>query len=169
MLPISELKKLWNSLQGFYGSRWLVEYGELNGPLATVWARALDKISGEQLSAGLNACLKRDSPHPPSLPEFMRLCGYSQCEHQATLGYRTAPSDWAKNPMYADTPAQRCARLAEEMQAEAMVELEPRLSKAFPTDRSQIIASYWLSRMAAMGAVGKTVANTLFTAGKEVA
>lgn len=159
VLPISELKKLWNSLQGFYGSRWVVEYGELNGPLATVWARALGKITPEQLSAGMNACLERDSPHPPSLPEFMRLCGYSH-EHQAT-GYHTAPSDWAKKPMYADTPAQRCARLAEKMQAEAMVELEPRLSRALPTDHRQIIASYWLSRIAAIGAVGKTIATTL--------
>lgn len=40
----------------------------------TTWAEFLSEISPENLEWGVRACSKRNSPFPPTLPEFITLC-----------------------------------------------------------------------------------------------
>ncbi len=69
------MERLWDRMQALYGSRWLLEYGQVtaNGRLATIaeiWATALDGASKGQIAAALRKCLERDKDSPPTLPEF---------------------------------------------------------------------------------------------------
>jgi hypothetical protein len=82
--PIEKIiERLWNRMTGIYGKRWLAEYGpalDEAGKLAalsTVWGDALYDAPHEKIGRGINACMKRESPYLPSLPEFLRLCGHS--------------------------------------------------------------------------------------------
>lgn len=64
-----------------YGHRWTATFGETainaQGELtetAKTWASALRDVTGDQLAAGLRACLEREDTWPPALPEFKQLC-----------------------------------------------------------------------------------------------
>lgn len=115
------LARLWLQMHAMFGSRWLAEYGdatnasgELN-PVAEIWARGLDDCTNEQMAAGIKATLARDSQHPPTLPEFLRLCGARTGRQPAD----TRPRDLPALPAYSDTPGNRCAALARQLADEA--------------------------------------------------
>jgi len=58
-----------------YGSRWTSSYGDNpNEGAALTWAKGLAGLSGEQLAAGITACITCADPWPPSLPEFRMRC-----------------------------------------------------------------------------------------------
>lgn len=60
-----------------YGHRWTAPHGEspdAESGSAGTWAKGLAGISGRQLGAGLEACIVRADPWPPTLPEFRALC-----------------------------------------------------------------------------------------------
>jgi hypothetical protein len=159
------MSRLWDRMTAMYGSRWVVEYSDLStdsttlAPLAVIWAEALADIGNDAIAAGLRKCLDRDSPHPPSLPEFLRLCGRRKASaagaHQPRLTADFHPD------FYADTPSARCAQLAAELAESARIELAPRLAAVLPDDRRRVIAAYWLAKMAAIGPVGERVAEVL--------
>lgn len=157
------MRRLWDRMTAMYGSRWIVEYGDLSAggatlaPLAAIWSEALTDTGNDAIAAGLRACLDRDSPHPPSLPEFLRLCGRRKA---SAAGTPRLTADF--NPAYyADTPSARCAKLAAELAESARAELAPRLDAALPDDRRRVTAAYWLARMAGAGPVGERVAEVL--------
>ena len=113
--------RLWERMSALYGSRWAFEYGpgmDASGnlaPLASIWADALEDADNSAIAAGLRKCLDRDRDAPPTLPEFLRLCG-ARTGH----GSRdTRPPAMPALPPYADTPRQRMERLAEKLAAEA--------------------------------------------------
>lgn len=151
------LEKLWQHMTALYGCRWSVEYGfatsasgELE-PLAAVWANALDDLPNDALARGLRKLLARDSPHPPSLPEFLRLCG---------ARFNAPPSPPSNLPAlpaaaYADSPSQRCQRLAEMLAQQARRDLTPRVEQMLPHDRPKATLAYWQSLTAAALQAGK--------------
>ena len=71
---------LWQTLGDFYGTKWGEAFGsffDAKGQIShtvVTWSEALYEVTPERLRRGLNACLERDSPWPPTLPEFMKLC-----------------------------------------------------------------------------------------------
>lgn len=156
---IRRIQRLWERMNALYGSRWIVEYGEATrggelAPLAAVWAEALTDLSNTAIAAGLQKCLDRESPHPPTLPEFLRLCG--RPPSTSTLAQPAYHAATALSPSaYADPPASRCARLAGALAAQAETELKPRLASLLPSDHKPAMAAYWLSKIAAI-TTGKT-------------
>lgn len=42
--------------------------------VATTWATGLVGVTGEQMAAGLHACINREDAWPPTLPEFRTMC-----------------------------------------------------------------------------------------------
>ena len=60
-----------------YAHRWTAAHGEsvdAEGTSAGTWAKGLSGITGQQLAAGLEACIVRADSWPPTLPEFRALC-----------------------------------------------------------------------------------------------
>lgn len=164
--------RLWGRMSSMYGSRWGMEYGPALGQdgqsLATIaghWADALDDLANDRVAAGIRACLDRDNLNPPSLPEFLRLCGYRPksrlAAHQPFLA--ALPS-----PAYADSPRARCERLAAELQAQAEIDLYSRIAHYPPHERSQAVARYWMTKIAAIPGLGYTVSKALETANPEL-
>lgn len=113
--------QLWERMTALYGSRWAFEYGpdlDASGklaPLASIWADALEDADNSAIAAGLRKCLDRDRDAPPTLPEFLRLCG----ARTGTGSRDTRPPAMPALPPYADTPRARMERLAEKLAAEA--------------------------------------------------
>ena len=113
--------RLWERMTALYGSRWAFEYGpaveSLSGglaPIAAIWADALADADNSAIVAGLRKCLDRDRDNPPTLPEFLRLCG---ARTGTQIGDTRA--DQPCLPPYADTPRTRMERLAAELAEEA--------------------------------------------------
>ena len=61
----------------------------------------------------------------------------------------------------ADSPARRCAVLAETLAEIAEEELAPKTRPMLPPERKAAVRAYWLAQMAAMGAIGATVAAAM--------
>ena len=141
------MERLWDRMQALYGSRWLLEYGQVtaNGRLATIaeiWATALDGASNAQIATALRKCLERDKESPPTLPEFLRLCGarFNRAEPHEV-------SQIAGREIYAESLANKCARLAEEAAERAKDDLAVRLESALPDQRPDIIRTYWMAKI----------------------
>ena len=60
-----------------------------------------------------------------------------------------------------DSPARRCAVLAETLAEIASEELTPKIRPMLPPERKAAVRAYWLAQMAAMGAIGATVAAAM--------
>ncbi|MDQ7091777.1 MAG: hypothetical protein Q9M50_14270 [Methylococcales bacterium] len=54
-----------------YGHLWVSAYGDVPSEL---WAKAVARLSNDQIKRGLEACLDRDDSYPPNLPTFLKLC-----------------------------------------------------------------------------------------------
>lgn len=71
---------LWAALTSMYGKKFTDQFGEFcnaNGVTTNtvrIWSQSLSGIEPLRLERGLRACLERDSPWPPTLPEFVHLC-----------------------------------------------------------------------------------------------
>lgn len=61
----------------------------------------------------------------------------------------------------ADSPSRRCAVLAETLAEIAGEELTPKLRPMLPPERKSAVRAYWVMQMAAMGAIGATVAAAM--------
>lgn len=158
------MEQLWTRMRANYGSRWMLEYGEAleNGalaPVAEIWAKALDDVSNDRLAAGLRACLSRESDRPPTLPEFLRLCGANASGSSRASEYYSSPK--APGDTYRDTPSSRCAKLAERLQNQAEDEFMPSVSHLPAEDRKPLVAAYWTSKI---GAVMSGKADSVFPA-----
>lgn len=162
---IRRIERLWVNMNAFYGSRWLLEYGpatDQNGQLTSIseiWAKALDEADNSQIAVGIRKCVERDADYPPSLPEFLRLCGAGGMRRGGA--YALLPAAIAPKDNGRDTPRAKCDRLAAKLAEEAAIELKDRLSPDMPEEsRRAILRGYWLSRMGNNG-LGKTVATHL--------
>lgn len=152
---INRVSRLWTVMQAHFGSRWLLDYGDAIEPatghlgaIAAVWAATLETVSNNAIANGLKALLSRQSEYPPTLPEFMRLCGAripsTHASHQLLPG---APAQ--SNPNQSN-PDQRCALLSSALIDMAGTELTTRLTSVQPDDRKQVISSYWSTKLAAI-------------------
>ena len=68
-------------MSNLYGHKWIEQFGRFydeEGNIATTvntWAQALSRITPIRLHRGMNKCIhERQSPFPPTLPEFVQLC-----------------------------------------------------------------------------------------------
>lgn len=68
------IETLFGKFAEIYGHKWASSYGEIGNGSDATWAKGLAGLSGEQLAQGLSACLLRNDPWPPSLPEFRAMC-----------------------------------------------------------------------------------------------
>lgn len=158
------LTRLWERMAAMYGSRWELEYGPIataNGavaPLAAIWLESIAEVPSDAIATGLRKCMDRDSDRPPTLPEFLRLCGRRAA---AAMPCHKALSCDSHRPPPSDTPAQRCAQMAEFLAEVAQEELTPRLRPLLPDDRKAAVRAYWLSQIAASGGFGKTIAKAI--------
>lgn len=68
--------------------------------VAQTWATGLAKVTGEQLAAGLHACLERKGDFIPTLPDFRAMCVGVRAENAGAYRQYTAlpkpPKDKSK-------------------------------------------------------------------------
>ena len=145
--------RLWVRMAALYGSRWEIEYGPAGkdgalAPIAKVWGEALADVPPDRVGAALRYCMdERANEHPPTLPEFLRLC-------RATRKTPAAPPTpmLRLNPAaYADSPRARCAALAAQLAEHAQGDLGDRLQRtATDRQRDAIAKAYWMSQIGAL-------------------
>ncbi|MER2512317.1 MAG: hypothetical protein ABTR20_13420 [Candidatus Competibacter sp.] len=157
------MEQLWVRMQAMYGSRWLLEYGHLLSgndlaPMAEIWAKTLDDVSNDQIAVGLRTCMARESGHPPSLPEFLRLCG-ATARNPLPAYAEFVPSNQPVSEIYRDLPSARCARMAEQLAEESRQVLKGGPDSALPEDiRRQILHGYWMTKLGET-LIGKSLAT----------
>lgn len=73
--------RIWEFMINQYGRKWPEQFGEFYDPdgniTATVhhWAQALSRIPLNRIERAMTKCFQeRESPFPPTLPEFYKLC-----------------------------------------------------------------------------------------------
>jgi len=71
MLTENHIKKIWVKMTRVYGHKWSSNFGSSDDG---TWLSALKEIPEAMIVAGLNKCLTRQDPWPPSLPEFRQMC-----------------------------------------------------------------------------------------------
>lgn len=159
----ARLNRLWERMAALYGSRWEIEYGPVFSaagqlaPLAAIWAESIADLGNDQIANGLRKLLDREAERPPSLPEFLRLCGRRSMPSAPYHAQFPPPADPRR---YDSTPAQRCAELAAELERTAQTELYPRLEGLLPEDRKAAVKSYWMAKIARIGGMGTLVTGT---------
>lgn len=62
---------VWSRLVGCYGDSLIRKFGELP---PREWSSAIDELNDYQLRQGMRRMKFSGKPHPPSLPEFLKLC-----------------------------------------------------------------------------------------------
>lgn len=73
--PAPRMATFWRRMTDIYGHRWTAPHGESSeAGSGDTWAKGLAGVTPQQLAAGLEACIVRADPWPPTLPEFRALC-----------------------------------------------------------------------------------------------
>lgn len=73
--PQGRMATLWRRMTEIYGHRWTAAHGEsAEDGSGETWSKGLTGLSAQQLATGLEACIVRADPWPPTLPEFRALC-----------------------------------------------------------------------------------------------
>lgn len=79
--PATWLRRIWERMTALYGHAWVNLHGvtphDKTGALSLsgdTWARALDGLGGQQISAGIKACVAEGAEFPPSAPRFRAMC-----------------------------------------------------------------------------------------------
>ena len=70
-LTTEHIDLLWLRMAKIYGHKWTSSYGESDDG---TWLSALRCVTTEKVKHGLELCLARNDPWPPSLPEFIQMC-----------------------------------------------------------------------------------------------
>lgn len=153
--------RLWVRMAALYGSRWEIEYGPAGkdgalAPIARVWGDALAEVPPDRVGGALRYCMdERTSEHPPTLPEFLRLCRATAKKPSAAV-----PAMRLDPTVYADSPRARCEALAAKLAEDGRRDLKGRLEMA-ATDRQResMVKAYWMSKIGGMD-IGKALAKT---------
>lgn len=73
-LPDNWVEKLFTKFSLFYGTKFTAMWNGIDAEMVKrQWSESLAGITGEQLSAALQA-METQCPYPPTLPEFKILC-----------------------------------------------------------------------------------------------
>jgi hypothetical protein len=77
LLPKNLLNMIWAKMTDFYADKWTAKYGvDPASGAGETWAEELYGKNYKQIRAAISACLTRkDTGWPPTLPEFIVLCG----------------------------------------------------------------------------------------------
>lgn len=158
--PTHVIGRLWVRMAALYGSRWEIEYGPAGkdgrlAPIARIWADVLADVPPDRIAAAIRVCMEdRASEHPPTLPEFLRLCRARAKGAPPAKPPVTLPKEY-----YATTPSTRCAQLADHLRDQAQPALAERLERAAsPRQRDSIAKAYWMSQI---GGIDGRLAATL--------
>lgn len=72
---------IWEFMINLYGDKWIGQFGEFydeDGHVKAApnhWAQALSRVPLKAIDRGMMKCIQeRQSPFPPTLPEFYQLC-----------------------------------------------------------------------------------------------
>lgn len=75
------MAEFWITMISLYGKKWVDQYGDFINPankkiseIVMVWAEALADVDILRIERALRNCLSRESPFPPTLPEFKAMC-----------------------------------------------------------------------------------------------
>lgn len=83
----------------FYGHKWLASYGEnIEAGAGATWQRGLAGVTPAQIADGLRACLERDDPWPPTLPEFRKMCLPAASTQPSAEQWKSSRADPMKMP-----------------------------------------------------------------------
>lgn len=112
MLHDSWVEKLFQKFEDFYGAKWAAQYGDFpRQRVKQTWAEELAGFSdmGGAIAQALNA--QKESPFPPTLPEFLKLCrdaarrmggsGAPALEHRQTIEERERAAELSKRAVAA--------------------------------------------------------------------
>lgn len=79
--PAMWLRRLWERMVAVFGHAWAGTHGltphDKTGALSIsgdTWARAMAGMSGQQIAAGIEACIAEGAEFPPNLPRFRAMC-----------------------------------------------------------------------------------------------
>lgn len=95
------MRGLWIRMLSMYGHKWSSVYGEeFDSALSAclTWQSALSGVTPTQIGDGLRACLQREDPWPPTLPEFRSFCLPPVSQQPAADDWKAARADPAKMP-----------------------------------------------------------------------
>lgn len=140
------VSRIWERMKAYYGHRWEMEYGTAGAdgeftPISKIWADVLADAKDEQIAAAIKHCLERESQHPPTLPEFYRMCAVT-----ARPAERYEPSPLRFSEIYSDPPTARCANMAARLAEQAADDLLG--VRCLPDDaRNAATKAYWISKM----------------------
>lgn len=71
MITEKHMEAIWKKMARIYGHKWVSNYGARDDG---TWFSAIQKFPEESVMRGLEKCLLRPDPWPPSLPEFCQMC-----------------------------------------------------------------------------------------------
>lgn len=71
MITEKHMEAIWKKMARIYGHKWVSNYGARDDG---TWYSALQKFPEQSVMHGLEKCLLRPDPWPPSLPEFCQMC-----------------------------------------------------------------------------------------------
>lgn len=83
--PSTVISKLWRRMQHIYGHKWESAHGLTDKE--NTWAIGLADMTVEEIGIGLNECVHRADPWPPSLPEFRALCRPPKVKRENAAAY----------------------------------------------------------------------------------
>jgi len=76
--PVPEhwVDKLFARFSVIYGHKWTSVYpnSEMISVAKREWARALGRVTGEQIQLGIEGLIDSGEPWPPTIPEFITVC-----------------------------------------------------------------------------------------------
>lgn len=67
----STIRIVWQKMAKIYGHKWISNFGDMDDG---TWLAGLADFTEDDLKRGLQGCVTRADPWPPTLPEFRNLC-----------------------------------------------------------------------------------------------
>ena len=102
--PRDKSVEIWASLCEMYGSKFTNNYGETPPQM---WKVTINNFKDFELARGMRKLMFKGSGTPPTLPQFLAACKYSDEEDQASRVDQTAlPKPEYNEPIWSH--AQKC-------------------------------------------------------------
>ena len=74
---MNKIEQVWAALTDMYGSKYISAYGEKPSQM---WTMAINGFKDHEIQRGLRKLLHKGSGTPPTLPQFVAACKYSEEE-----------------------------------------------------------------------------------------
>ena len=76
---MNKIEQVWVSLTNMYGNKFMTAYGEKP---SQIWTMTINGFKEHEIQRGLRKLLHKGSGTPPTLPQFVAACKYSEEEDQ---------------------------------------------------------------------------------------